>query len=62
MIIRAGFRASCIPAGSAEAWVCGDMCIEDAEDAISLLEVTIRQIRRQIAANRDDPKDEAKHD
>lgn len=51
MIIRAGFKTTCIPAGIAEAVVTGDMCREDAEDAILLLELTIKSIRRQIAAS-----------
>ena len=50
MIIRAGFKSTCTPAGSAEASVTGDICKEDAEDAVAMLELTIRQIRRQIAA------------
>ncbi len=58
MIIRAGFKAACVPAGSAEASVTGDMCAEDAEDAIQMLELTIRQIRRQLdAASRIESKE-----
>lgn len=48
MIIRAGFRITCYPAGVAEVSVMGDMSKGDAEDAIALLELAIRQIRRQI--------------
>ena len=50
MIIRAGFKSTCIPSGIAEAWVTGDMCKEDAESAIAMLELTIMAIRRQIDA------------
>ena len=50
MIIRAGFKSQCLPAGTAEASVTGDMCKEDAEDAITMLELTAKSIRRQIDA------------
>jgi hypothetical protein len=49
MIIRAGFSTPCFPAGNAMALVTGEMCVEDAEDVIALLELTIRNVRRQIA-------------
>ena len=50
MIIRAGFKSECITDGSEEESVTGDMCKEDAESAIAMLDLTIKSIRRQIDA------------
>jgi hypothetical protein len=57
VLIRAGFKATCVPAGSAEVSITGEMYVEEALDSISMLEITIKQIRRQI-----DKKTEAAHD
>lgn len=48
MIIRAGFRYPCYPAGNAVVDVTGDMDSACVADVIELLELVIRKLRRQI--------------
>ena len=48
VIIRAGFKSTSFCAGSACVDIAGTFTRQDAEDAISLLEMSIRQVRRQV--------------
>ena len=55
-IVRAGFRSTAIGvAGMAIVDIAGTFTKEDCEDCIALLEMSIRQIRRQMAAHQ--PRD-----
>jgi hypothetical protein len=51
MIVRTGFEVPCFPAGTASCRVEGEMDPESVNEAIELLEMTIRRLRRQLEAH-----------